>query len=375
MINKKDYFIPMVQNQIGGYQFKNLNLLEQAFTRRSYTEEHGGENNEVLEFVGDKVLDVAVIRYLVRQYGTDLHIEDKIPAGFRPQQPPQSFASELDEGGLTRLKQKMVQKTSLARRMEELDLTQFLIMGAGDDQRNVSQSDSVKEDLFEAIVGAVALDSNWNFEDIQKVVETMLRPDSFIEDGEPTDYVSLIYEWDNRKNGCNPHFKFYDQGVTRWMYFKDPNVVYEIPQGTYECNHFNKACQVKLITDNAIPIFEGYGETNNQARRSACKAAYEYLKKKGMLLSIKDEIDNPNVQDAINQLEILSRRGYFPLPEYTYEESHDKDGNPIWHVVCKIDGVKQEYQCDSSSKKQAKKQVAFEMLKSVLEDHEVSAWE
>ena len=42
--------LSFVQRQIG-YEFKNLDLLEQAFTRRSYTEENGGENNEVLEFL------------------------------------------------------------------------------------------------------------------------------------------------------------------------------------------------------------------------------------------------------------------------------------------------------------------------------------
>ena len=32
----------------------NEDLLFQAFTRSSYSSQHGGENNEVLEFLGDK---------------------------------------------------------------------------------------------------------------------------------------------------------------------------------------------------------------------------------------------------------------------------------------------------------------------------------
>ena len=55
-----------IQSQIG-YEFNNLNLLQQAFTRRSYSEENGGENNEVLEFIGDKVLDLIVTKYLTTQ--------------------------------------------------------------------------------------------------------------------------------------------------------------------------------------------------------------------------------------------------------------------------------------------------------------------
>ncbi len=60
--------LAFVQRQIG-YEFKNIDLLEQAFTRRSYTEENGGENNEVLEFLGDKVLDFIVVKMLSERFG------------------------------------------------------------------------------------------------------------------------------------------------------------------------------------------------------------------------------------------------------------------------------------------------------------------
>ena len=61
-------FFNMVQGSIG-YEFKNPDLIRQAFTRRSYTEENGGENNEVLEFIGDKALDFAVIKILIARFG------------------------------------------------------------------------------------------------------------------------------------------------------------------------------------------------------------------------------------------------------------------------------------------------------------------
>ena len=65
---KKELVWKMVQGQIG-YDFKNLDLLQQAFTRRSYTAENGGENNEVLEFIGDKALDFMVVKLLIQKYG------------------------------------------------------------------------------------------------------------------------------------------------------------------------------------------------------------------------------------------------------------------------------------------------------------------
>ena len=51
-----------------GYTFKNKKLLEQAFTRSSYTEENGGENNEVLELWGDGIAKVVVEKELSKKY-------------------------------------------------------------------------------------------------------------------------------------------------------------------------------------------------------------------------------------------------------------------------------------------------------------------
>ena len=58
-----------------GYTFDNKDLLQQAFVRKSYSEEHGGQNNEVLEFIGDKALDFAVVRIMMEQFG--IITEDK----------------------------------------------------------------------------------------------------------------------------------------------------------------------------------------------------------------------------------------------------------------------------------------------------------
>ena len=57
-----------VQEKID-YYFNNTDLLLQAFTRSSYSTQYGGENNEVLEFIGDKVLDFYVIKTIVDEFG------------------------------------------------------------------------------------------------------------------------------------------------------------------------------------------------------------------------------------------------------------------------------------------------------------------
>lgn len=101
---------------------------------------------------------------------------------------------------------------------------------------------------------------------------------------------------------------------------------------------------------------------------AVCKVAHDYLSRNGQLFSIRDEIENPNKADAISQLEILVRRGYFSLPIYDFELNHDENGNPIWRCTCHIAEKPKDFKTKSSSKKDAKKSAAFEMLKYVLEE-------
>ncbi|MBE5905292.1 MAG: hypothetical protein E7277_00670 [Lachnospiraceae bacterium] len=363
-MDKKQYFETVVQNQIG-YEFKNSLLLRQAFVRRSYSSENGGENNEILEFIGDTVLSAAVMRYLTTKYGNDLHIQDKIPKAFRVSQEPEEFHCEKSEGELTSIKQKLVEKKTLAMRIDELGFKEFLIMGKGDIELNMAEQASVKEDLFEAILGAVALDTNYDYEIIQNVAEIMLRPDSIVDNGEEADYVRLIYEWDEAF-GSIPYFRYKNEQYN----INNPRIqgLIEVPpQGTYNNTNANYSCEMFIRND--LPRFKSYGLSKNEARKNACKLAYSYLQKNDLLLTIRDEIEEPSFDMAINQLEILARRGYFSLPKYEYAEFHDKDGNPIWRVECRIDKVDATFETESSSKKQAKKEVAFEMLKYVLDNY------
>ncbi len=362
-MEKNEIFEIVVSQQIGGYKFNNPLLLKQAFTRKSFTEENGGENNEVLEFIGDKVLDIAVVRYLATKYGNDLHVLDKIPAHFHARKEPEEFKCQKNEGELTKLKQKMVEKKALAKRIDELGIAEFLIMGKGDKQQNREQEDSVKEDLFEAILGAVALDSNWNFAEIQDVAEIMLAPDSFLDNFDEADYVGAIYEWAEKKHKDIPLFKYPNHGFSVAMWQREPNVIYQNPQGG-NLNHLKYTCKLKL--PNGLE-FEAYGTSKHEARKAVCELAFQYLKQNELFLSIKGEIENPNLEDAINQLEILSRRGYFELPTYTFEESHDKEGNPIWHVACHINGYDNSFDAEGNSKKVVKKEAAFKMLRFLLE--------
>lgn len=369
---EKELVWKMVQGQIG-YEFKNLDLLKQAFTRRSYTSENGGENNEVLEFIGDKALDFCVTKLLIQKYGhfangdpvdgTKISVwekENRCRKHGYCEPEINSFYCDYDEDDLSKIKSRMVSKKPLASRMDELGFSEFLIMGKGDIQNHVNEEDSVKEDLFEAIIGAVALDSGWDQKIIQSVIEAMLVPEDFLNDDTDTNYVRLIQEWEMNENGCIPWYKYKEASYTSTWYLKEPNTIYQSFPLDYNYSKLKYHCYLKLL--DSLPVFCGFGVSVKDARMAVCKLAYEYLEKNDMLPSICDEIENPNRNDAINQLEILARRGYFSIPTYNFEETHDNNGNPIWKCECHIEEEDCFFYETSSSKKDAKKGAAFGML-------------
>jgi ribonuclease-3 len=123
-----------------------------------------------------------------------------------------------------------------------------------------------------------------------------------------------------------------------------------------------------LRISNNLPTFRGFGRSKSEARRNVCELAYEYLCKNGLWLSISDELDNPNKDDSINQLEILARRDYFSIPTYEFNQTYDNDGNPVWESICRIAEKEKSFSAKSSSKKDAKKSAAYKMLQYVLEN-------
>ncbi len=351
-MEKKDLIF--IQDQIG-YNFQNTDLLQQAFVRRSYSKEYGGEDNEVLEFIGDKVLDFIVVKLLTEKYGYFISdYED-----FNPNEEFNEFECSKNEAELTELKKKLVQKKTLANRINILALADYLIMGKGDIQNNINNEMSVKEDLFEAIIGAVALDSNWDMDAIQDVVQIMLDPDSYFKEDITDNYVDLIQEWTLKKYGMVPLYHFEKASQAIWYsHFDGISSHYD---GNSELKH---TCLLKL--GKLDKIFRSFGTSKNEARKAVCALAYEELERNNMLLSICDEIPNPNINDAISQLEILARRGYFSIPFYEFEQEYDTNGNPIWKCTCHITDIAKCFSTKSSSKKNAKKQAAYQMLKHVL---------
>lgn len=120
-----------------GYTFSDRALLERALTHTSYANEHmGGRDgsNERLEFLGDSVLSLIVCSYLYTTYPT------------------------LPEGRLTVLRKNVVCQRALSEYAARLGLGSFLLLGKGE-EKDGREKPKLLEDAFEALLGAMYLDS------------------------------------------------------------------------------------------------------------------------------------------------------------------------------------------------------------------------
>lgn len=115
-----------------GYHFKDPNLLSLALTHRSI---HGQNNNERLEFLGDSILNLVIAQALFDAFG------------------------QAREGQLSRLRADLVSGASLAKLAREVGLGEYLHLGPGELKSGGYRRDSILADAFEAVIGALYLDS------------------------------------------------------------------------------------------------------------------------------------------------------------------------------------------------------------------------
>src|SRR5437016_3025192 len=121
-----------------GYKFRNALLLAEALTHPSLRHETQRYHfdNQRLEFLGDAVLQLVMTEHL---YG--------------------HFKSEA-EGKLTKLRSRLVSREALTVHAAALELGRYLMMGRGEETSGGRERTSTLADAFEALVGAIYLDSD-----------------------------------------------------------------------------------------------------------------------------------------------------------------------------------------------------------------------
>ncbi len=120
------------------YSFKNKELLVEALTHNSYSNENNlTYNYERLEFLGDSVLQLIISDYILKNF-----------SGFA-------------EGEMSQLRAYLVSEDYLAYLAREFHLQDFIKLGKGEILSNVHKYPSILADAFESLIAAIYLDSDF----------------------------------------------------------------------------------------------------------------------------------------------------------------------------------------------------------------------
>lgn len=210
----------------------------------------------------------------------------------------------------------------LTKRMNKLSLSNYL-------------EDKTKAPIFfKALVGAIILDNNDN-----KMIDKLLNIDEgiLLNISPNENYVLLVNEWSKVK-------------------------AKELPK--YELNNnYN----VNLTAPGLDKIFTAKSNTKLTAIIKAYMEAYSYIEENDLVLKITDIVGSPDPENAINQLQDLYVKGYINEPVYKIALKGVNNGMDIWKCRVLVEGYRESFSAEDTSKKTAKRLAAYEMIKYIVD--------
>lgn len=295
-----------IQNKIG-YNFKNPILLKQAFTSPSVSEatQHRTQNYQILEFIGDSVLGLAVVKLLAHEFCT---IDND-----------GQMVCKTNEGKLTIRKQELTKNETLAHCSNVLGLDKYMERAYGHHSFDYKNK---KGDLIEAILGAVAFDCNWNMDVFCAVIKNILKYKNI-----QINYTEKLENLCRKKKLGEPLYRIYRKGNT---------------------------CGCCVSIQNLDRVFRSEDESELNANNNACKEAYNYLKNHKKHQIMASNIDTVSKLQHMHQIKEIER------PVYEFEKIPSG-----WRCTVSLPDCEYEF-CTEGSNKKVAKQLAAESLLNYL---------
>lgn len=213
--------------KIINYEFQDKNLLTIALTHSSYAYKYGIQNNERLEFLGDSVLGLIIAEYLIKEYS-------------------------LKEGELSKIRARIVSCENLSKIIVKNNLDKFIKTSP----ETLISSEAVKGDFFEALLGAIYLDSN--LETCKKFVFKILNINKEYIDNimnKTKDYKTKLQEMVQAKKGKVFYKTIGEEGLPN-------NIIFEVE-----------------LFINDKPICRGKEKSKQKAENLCAKFAVENIDK------------------------------------------------------------------------------------------------
>jgi ribonuclease-3 len=214
-----------------GLNFKNKDLLTQAFTHRSYINENPNFNlshNERLEFLGDAVMELIVTEHLYKDF------------------------PEKTEGDLTNWRAALVNAKMLTSVAEELGFNDYLLLSKGESKEGGKARAYILANSWEALIGALYLDSGYQTTDAFIKKYLMKKLADIIQEGSYKDSKSKFQEKAQEKVSITPAYKV----LKEWGPDHDKKFV------------------VGVMLGNEI-VAEGQGSSKQEAEEAAARLGLE----------------------------------------------------------------------------------------------------
>ena len=168
------------------YYFNDRNLLKNALLHKSLgneRKEYKNQNNERLELLGDAVLDLIVAEYLYKNY------------------------KNASEGTIAKLKAMIVSEPILAKISRQIGVGKFLMLSRGEVMSGGRNRESILADSFEAILGAVYIDSNLDDARVFALSHIKQYIDHIEENEDILDFKSILQEYVQKEFRTVPTYK------------------------------------------------------------------------------------------------------------------------------------------------------------------------
>jgi ribonuclease III len=220
----------LLQQELG-YTFSDAGLLLRSLTHVSYERKKEDAHNEVLEFLGDAVLDLAISDLLIRLY----------PA--------------RSEGDLSRMRAALVNSSALAEKATILNLGPLLRLGKGEERSGGRTKPSILAGAFEALLGAVYEDGGYAA--CRRLVERY-----------------FIADLKDKKLG-QQDYKTRLQEISQMLFHAPP--VYRLVS---ESGPDHDKCFVTEIAVGGKVLGSGLGKTKKQSEQEAAEKALQELRQK-----------------------------------------------------------------------------------------------
>ena len=163
-----------------GYQFKDKDLIIEALTHKSYKKVF---NNERLEFLGDAVLNLIVGEFLFHKF-------------------PKS-----NEGELSKIRASLVNEQGFTKLAKAINLGDYIYLSDAEDRNKGRKKASILSDAFEAIMGAIYVESGLEY--LKPLILKLLDEnyDTINLDELFSDYKTALQEVTQAKFGTIPVYK------------------------------------------------------------------------------------------------------------------------------------------------------------------------